>query len=69
MLALVAIAAYFPREPVDFFLAGRRHFARRSDSSASGTSNYSFRAGMSNRIRSPSRTRAIVPPAAASGET
>ena len=68
MLALVAMEAYFPRDPAGFSFGGSCQFARRSASSASETSRSSLRDGMSGRIRPPGRTKAIGPPAAASGE-
>ena len=45
VLALVAIAAYFPRQPAGFSFGGSCHFARRSASSASETSRSSTREG------------------------
>jgi outer membrane protein assembly factor BamB len=71
--ALVAIAAYAFRAAETlrsrFFGAYTplRACARRV-SSASSTSSSMERFGMSMRMRSPSSTRAMVPPAAASGE-
>src|SRR5512134_3283199 len=53
VLALVAMEAYFPRDPVGISFGGIFHCLRRSVSTTPQTSSSSVRAGISSRIRSP----------------
>ena len=68
MPALVAIAAYFPRQPAGFSFGGSCHFVRRSASSASGTSRSSCAPGC-QPDPVPQVHQGDRPSAAASGET